>query len=279
MKNTPVKWIHLTDTHLIDGPELFGLNPASRLQVAVDSINKNFSDADLCMVSGDLTHFGERRAFKNFKKIMDQMAIPWYPMLGNHDDRGHFSSVFKEFVSPQNGFVNFTINTTQGRIIALDTLAPKTASGVLCRTRLTWLEHELAAARDAGDAVYIFMHHAPIDVGVDAMDAIKLENVEDFADVVQQYECIRHIFFGHLHRPCHGSWRGIPFSTVYGTAHQTALKLESGTPLYSSHEDPAYAVILINADDVVIHNYSFLQEDRSFLYDFSIKPKGGRLGL
>jgi len=279
MKNTAVKWIHLTDTHLIDGPELFGLNPTSRLQAAVDSINKNFSDADLCMVSGDLTHFGELAAFAGFKKIMDQMVIPWYPMLGNHDDRDHFSSVFKDVVSLENGFLNFTVNTAQGRIIALDTLASGTASGELCVARLTWLQHQLNAARAAGDAVYIFMHHAPVDVGVDAMDAIKLKNVEDFAGIVLQYDCIRHIFFGHLHRPCHGSWRGIPFSTVYGTSHQTALKLEPGAPLYSSHEDPAYAVVLINADDVVIHNYSFLQEDRSFLYDFSIKPNGEKPGL
>jgi len=267
MTTATAKWIHLTDTHLIAGSELFGLDPRARLQMAVDSINKNFADADLCMISGDLTHLGEIDAFKDVKKVLSGLKMPWHPLLGNHDDRDHFAEVFEDCLSPENGFLNFTLATPKGRIIALDTLQAGTAAGVLCETRLKWLDNQLKQAADSFDPVYIFMHHAPVNVGVEALDRIKLENPDAFAGVLSGYNHIRHIFFGHLHRPCHGSWRGIPFSTVYGTSHQTALKLDKDTPLYTSLEDAAYAVVLVTDEDVIVHNHAFMQEDRAFPYD------------
>ena len=57
------KFIHLTDTHIIPKPQtLFGVNVHKNLQRAVDSINKNFNDAALCMITGDLAHWGEKKS-------------------------------------------------------------------------------------------------------------------------------------------------------------------------------------------------------------------------
>ena len=51
------KFIHLTDPHIIAGPDtLFGTDVHHHLRRAVDSINRNFSDATLCMITGVLAH-------------------------------------------------------------------------------------------------------------------------------------------------------------------------------------------------------------------------------
>ena len=52
-----MKFIHLTDTNLtLPGNTLYDLNPLTRLQAAVESINSEHADADFCVITGDLTH-------------------------------------------------------------------------------------------------------------------------------------------------------------------------------------------------------------------------------
>ena len=111
------------------------------------------------------------------------------------------------------------------------------------------------------------MHHAPMVVGIEEMDRIRLRNSDDFVAVIEGFNKIRHLFFGHLHRACHGSWLGIPFSTVRAVAHQIALNLKPAAPLFGSGENPAYAVVLVSDEAVVIHDHSYLEEDNIFPYD------------
>ena len=71
------KFIHLTDPHIIAGPDaLFGIDVHDRLVRAVDSINRNFSDAKLCMITGDLAHWGEAQAYAKLKEILADLKVP-----------------------------------------------------------------------------------------------------------------------------------------------------------------------------------------------------------
>ena len=269
-----MKFIHLTDPHLIEGDErLFGVDVKANLVAAVASINAKHADAELCVLTGDLTHWGQHAAFEDLRSIMNDLAMPWYPILGNHDDRDVFRQVFADAPDDGNGFVQYTLDTSAGRFVLLDTLEAGTAGGVLCRDRLDWLKVQLDAARRDGVAVYLFMHHAPMMVGIARLDRIALQDPDAFAEIVNGNPDIRHLFFGHLHRACHGSWRGIPFSTLKATAHQMALDTDPQAPLTCSLENPAYAVVLIGTDGVVVHDHSFLEESRVFEYDRGV-PDG-----
>ena len=65
---------------------------------------------------------------------------------------------------------------------------------------------------------------------------------------------MRHVFFGHAHRPISGRWRKISFSTLFATNHQVALDFTSGgKPLYT-HEGPVYGIVLVDAERVVVHS-------------------------
>jgi len=66
------------------------------------------------------------------------------------------------------------------------------------------------------------------------------------------------MFFGHVHRPISGSWLGIPFSTLRGTNHQVCFDLSPTAARDACHEPPAYAVVLIGADTVVVHTHDYL---------------------
>ena len=75
-------------------------------------------------------------------------------------------------------------------------------------------------------------------------------------------------------------------STVRATAHQIALTLEPDAPLFGSGENPAYAVVLVSDEAVVIHDHSYLEEDNIFPYDRgfpetpgdNIPPLSGKFG-
>ena len=92
-----------------------------------------------------------------------------------------------------------------------------------------------------------------------------LDDPEPFAAVVAAFRGhadIRHIFFGHVHRPVSGSWRGIAFSALPSTAHQVALDFETVSPVPKTREPPAYGTILIEPAQTLVHICAYLDSSR-----------------
>jgi 3',5'-cyclic AMP phosphodiesterase CpdA len=112
------------------------------------------------------------------------------------------------------------------------------------------------------------MHHPPFPVGVHAMDEIALKQSAEFAEVIAPYRSrIRHLFFGHVHRPIFGSYGKIPFSTLRGTNHQVWFELDADAPHLASHEPPAYGVVLIDQENLVVHSHDFLDTSLRFPFE------------
>lgn len=256
-----MKFIHLSDIHLHADRRLHrGIDPRKNITLAVNSIRTNFSDVALCMVTGDLADKGETDAYGDVVDILNQLPCPWYPLMGNHDDRANAQTVLGNAGWHKDGFLQYELQTEVGCFLALDSVLGR-GGGFLCEQRLSWLKNALDAAQSTGTDVFLFMHHVPFDIGIDWLDAIKMENGDELGRLLANYTNIRHLFMGHVHRPCYGSWNGIPFSTVRTTAHQVALQLGDAAPSFIE-ENPSYAVVLIDKSKVVIHNHSFLEENK-----------------
>ena len=72
-----MKLIHVTDTHFVKpGEMLLGLDPKARLDAAIADINRHHADADLAVITGDLTHWGHREAFENLKESLKENLNP-----------------------------------------------------------------------------------------------------------------------------------------------------------------------------------------------------------
>jgi Icc protein len=265
----PFKFIHLTDTHVVrPGLKLYGLDPRARLDAAVADINKHHSDAAFAVVTGDLTHWGEAEAYANFAEAMAALGIPYIAMVGNHDRRQVGLGALETAPRDANGFVQGTRQTPHGLFVFLDTLDEASHAGEMCAKRLGWLAETLAAA-PADMPFVVFMHHPPFPVGVHAMDEIALKQSAEFAEVIAPYRArIRHLFFGHVHRPISGSYGRIPFSTLRGTNHQVWFELDPNADEHlASHEPPAYGVVLVDRETLVVHAHDFLDASLRFPFE------------
>lgn len=259
-----MKFIHITDLHLVEpGKLLYGLDPLERLGLCLDNINRFHADAEFAIVTGDLAHAGNPLAYRALRDAFGKLRLKTHFMLGNHDNRQHFLAAFPESPRDAGGFVQYTLDTAIGRFICLDTNEREVPWGVLCDSRLAWLSAELERARDM--PVYLFMHHPPFAVGLKRMDEISLQQPERFAAAISGRSNIRHLFFGHLHRPIGGSWRGIPITTMRATSHQVALDFVMEGVVPGSHEPPAYAVVLADAELTVVHFHDFLDQTNTFV--------------
>ncbi len=259
-----MKLLHITDVHLvISGQKLCGLDPEKRFMACLQDINTHHSDADLCVITGDLTDQGEITVYRLLQQCLVELSVPYRLVIGNHDLRANYLEVFDDAGVDSNGFIQSSMETNAGMFLFLDTKQDGTHEGAYCGLRRSWLEKQLIEAGDT--PVYLFMHHPPFQTGLPCLDRIGLRDAEKLSELVKQYSNIQHIFCGHLHRPIAGSWVNIPITALRGTNHQVSLDFQSFDHLYGNFEPPIYGVAFIEDESVVIHFHDY--QDSSKLFD------------
>lgn len=259
-----MKIIHLTDTHFARfGQEVYGRSPLLALEKAVKSINAEHRDAEMMIVTGDLAHSGDYEAYQGLFHVLSKLLIPYYLVMGNHDSRTGMKSVFKDLPVDKSGFIQYGIRAGERLFLLLDTVEAGTHAGFYCGKRFQWLQEQLASS---GQDIYIFMHHAPFDTGIPSMDKIGLDKqqAERLGDLLVSCRRVKHIFFGHYHRPVSGQWRGIPFSALRSMNHQVRLDLRCESVIPGCFEEPQYCVVLLKGDRTIVHYHDYMHQSRRF---------------
>lgn len=245
-----MKLIHLTDLHLgPPGEQLWGLDPYDRADRVLTDIAARHADAELCVITGDLADGGDPGAYAWLAERLSGLPLETVLMIGNHDDRARMRAVLPGLMDDGSGFVQGVRETDAGALIFLDTFKGGTSAGQFCETRQAWLRARLA--EHAGRPVWIFMHHPPFDIRVPYMDRIKLDDAEAFGEICRGAD-IRHLFFGHVHRPCYVNWQGIGCTALPGTNHQVPLDRPALGASYSI-EPAMYAIVHARPDGVIVH--------------------------
>ncbi len=257
-----MKLLHITDPHLVaPGEMLHGLNPDERLRACIDDILKHHADAQACVITGDLTHRGELAGYQTLSAQLRRLPMPVFPLVGNHDRRSVLRRALADVLDDGNGYVQGVQRLGTHSLVMLDTLSEGENGGRYDGTRPDWLRQVLDRECAQGQQVLLYLHHPPFPIGIPCLDRISLAHPQELAELLGNYPNIRHMFFGHVHRPVCGTWRGISFSTMRGLNHQVPFDLQTLSPVPKSHEPPAYAVSLVSPESVVTHFHDFL--DRS----------------
>ncbi|MER8707568.1 phosphodiesterase [Mesorhizobium sp. M0520] len=248
-----MKLIHLTDLHLVPaGAMLFGFDPAERMRKTIERINRDHADAELCVLTGDLTDEGDFASYELLRELLQEMRVPIRLLLGNHDSRQNFLRAFPGEPRDRNGFVQSVHETSVGRLIFLDTLVEGLGHGALNEGRLEWLLERLTERPQA--PAYLFAHHPLQPIGLPHFEPWNTENWRQTMRAMVGAGNVRHVFHGHVHVDVSGTWSGIPFSASRGVAHQIIPHLARRDADFVE-DAPAFDVALIDDDSVLVHRF------------------------
>lgn len=253
------KVLVFTDIHFVpEGENIIGLDPAERFAEGLTHAIESHADADRIVITGDLAHNAAPAEYARLRTVLKDSPLPVSLMVGNHDRRAPFLSVFPETPVTETGHVQDIIDLEGFRLILLDTLNEESGdshSGVMCPDRLDWLDGALATAGNR--RIIVFTHHPPFLTGFKGMDWIGFKNRQDLTDRLIANGNVAQIISGHVHRTILGTAGGIPAAIFKSTCHQMPMALGFRDPRLSVDEPGAYGLLILDDEGVVVHTEDF----------------------
>ncbi|MGR3761823.1 metallophosphoesterase [Roseobacteraceae bacterium NS-SX3] len=252
-----LKFIWMSDLHFASGGDVLGHDPRVRLDAAITHINRHHADAAFCVISGDMVETAAAAEYAALAERLRALAIPCFPMVGNHDDRVLLRESFPLPAGCMDDFVQYTVETSSALIVNLDTQKTGSGGGEFCPERARWLAGVLDAAGDT--PVLLFLHHPPMPLGLPMQDSERMEGGARFLDLLEGRRNVKHLCIGHVHRPITGAVRGIPFATMRSVLYQAPAPQpewdwESFCP---SAEAPELGVVSVGGEGVTIQYHQF----------------------
>lgn len=246
----------ISDVHLGFAPGGADEPNRRRLEAVVASLAAARPAPDILFVTGDLTEHGDAASYAQVRDALATVACPVHYLLGNHDLRAGFASVWPGRFD--DGFLHYVVDTPALRFVALDTLEEGRHGGGFCARRAAWLSARLAEAPDR--PTLVLLHHPPVAVGIDWMDVGADEPwVTRLGDALAGQGQVVGLVTGHLHRSIASRWQGLPVAICPSTSPGLSLDL---TPIDPAHPDdramiadsaPAYALHRWDGTRLVTH--------------------------
>ncbi|WP_428243498.1 phosphodiesterase [Gynuella sp.] len=244
----------LTDLHIKKGGKIAykKVDTLQCLRAAVAHINALQPRPDWVVVTGDLGDFGRPDEYSVLVPELKQLAMPVKVIPGNHDQRTALREAFTGFVTfDHDDYCHFVQPAGDYLLIGLDSSVPGKPHGHLTETSLRWLADRLVAS--SACPTLLFVHHPPMDVGLQHMDVQKLLNDDELWSVVRHHPQVKGVVVGHLHRPIYGTWHGLPVWIGPSHSHAVTLDLRVDAPSSFSLEAPAIQLFKLAPESIVSH--------------------------
>jgi 3',5'-cyclic AMP phosphodiesterase CpdA len=233
----------ITDTHVRRKGDLLHhmIHTGRELRRAVAAINLLLPRPDFVVATGDLVDRGKAKEYRRLHAILDELAVPYFLVAGNHDDPAGMRDEFREHrYLPRSGPLCYVVESRPVRLVALDTTRGRKPDGGLDTARLRWLDERLLEA--PATPTLIAMHHPPFDTGIPPVDAHPLRGRDELAALVAAHPQVVRLIGGHVHRACEVPFGGTIASTAPSTAHQFIVDRGASGAYTLRVERPAYAL-------------------------------------
>jgi 3',5'-cyclic AMP phosphodiesterase CpdA len=236
------------------------VDTGAALTRCVAALNALEPRPDAVIMTGDLVDQGDPEQYEHLKTLLAPLEIPYYLLVGNHDDRTALRHAFNDRDELHAGgeFVQYAADIGPLRLIALDSIMPGESAGDLCDARLAWLETQLDDAR--GKPVIVALHHPPFECGIAHMDALRLAPpaTRRLATSIARYPNVERVICGHVHRQMFVRFGGTIASAVPSPAHQVALDLRDAAPSAFMMEPPAFALHRYDAATGLVTHHAYV---------------------
>lgn len=236
-----IKIIQITDTHILDdgAPSFNDFDTSASLKLVVETIKEKEADADLILLTGDLVHEATETAYQKLADHLATLTIPILSLPGNHDIPERM-----RYVMGANGHdMGNLIKFGNWLVILLDTCVKGEHSGELSGAELEFLRSTLQSHPDAH--CLIALHHHPVSINSSWMDAMSLINAKEFFDVIDDFDQVRAIIWGHIHQEFEAERKGV---SLFGTP-STCLQFKPGSNEFAiDKKKPAYRRLKLKND-------------------------------
>lgn len=244
----------ITDLHIGFEPD----NPDEHNSRRLAAVLSRLADLapDLVLATGDLTEHGDAASYWQLRVVLEASGLPFAMLVGNHDRRGPFDSVFPGWRAA-DGFVHHDREVGDLRVVALDTLEEGRHSGAFCAARARWLDARLAEQPDR--PTLIALHHPPVETGIAWMTAPRSAPwARRLEAVIARHPQVRLLVAGHIHRAMAASFAGRPLLVCPAVAPQLALDLAPLGPVPDGRamvvdEPPGFALHRWDGQAFVTH--------------------------
>ena len=185
-----LRLVQITDPHLLNpGEQLMGLEVEKRLRAVLKDAERHEPDG-YCITGDFCAHDPRPEVYARLRPILDDLGKPTLLIAGNHDDRSMMRDAFVLAGTggePIYGATTIADNT----LLYLDS-----SEGRVGEQQLDWLEKALHDYPDAP----LFMHHPPLEMGVQFMDRkYPLRDTDRLLQLLGADGHRRRVFCGHYH--------------------------------------------------------------------------------
>ncbi|PMR73760.1 metallophosphoesterase [Billgrantia endophytica] len=234
-----MRLVQITDCHLHAEPcarSRAGF-PLHQLEAVVAAVVTE--RPDLVLVTGDVSQDETAASYRLAHQALSRLDCPWFWMAGNHDQPGLMEEI-RAF--------HYDIDLNGWRLLAVDTRVSGQAHGEIGQVRLAGLVERL---EEDERPTLLAMHHPPLAVGSEWLDAIGLKDREAFWQTLAAYPQVKAVLCGHIHQAFASHQRRVQGEVaVYGTPSTTDQFLPGSVGFAIDEASrPGYRVMDLGADD------------------------------
>lgn len=224
--------VKLTDSHLfaeLDG-RLMGVKTQDSLEHVIKLVRAEQAQIDLLLCTGDISQDGSSVSYQRFAEMTGTLNAPMRWLAGNHDER-----LALQQICAQRDWLEPVYDLGAWRIIVLDSSVPNQVYGNLAEDQLDILEQALRSA--GARHVLIALHHHPLAINSQWMDKIGLHNPEQLLSIINRYNSIKVVVWGHVHQEVDQDkdgvrWLATPSTCIQFTARSDDFAVSEQAPGY-----------------------------------------------
>src|SRR5919106_851637 len=197
--------VQFTDTHLFTTPTgiLDGVNTLASFEEVIDLARRTHWPVDAVVVTGDLAHETTPEAYRLLRQCLTPLGAPVYCLPGNHDD----PRIMTQVLPGDNVYLADATGIGPWQLTFLSTYVPGKEGGHLHATEFERLEQCLQTHRDR--PTLVCLHHPPVPIQSPWMDAMALDNADDFFALIDRFKQVRAVIFGHIHQAFSALRKGV----------------------------------------------------------------------
>jgi Icc protein len=197
--------LQITDTHIFaDENDTFDdVDTQASLKQVLDLARENDWPADAILATGDLVHDARITAYERWLEVFTSIVEPVFCLPGNHDS----PTLMHKLLNTSNVHTSKSIKIGSWIIIMLDSFLLNTHAGQLQAQELDLLGKLLEKHQDKH--VLVCLHHPPVEIGSVWMDSMRLNNPQEFFAVLDKYNQVKAVLWGHIHQEFDAERNGV----------------------------------------------------------------------